>query len=251
MSMSTNAVRILGIRVDDVTAEETLNIMERFVDEGRPHQVVTVNPEFVIEARRNVEFRAVLDQVDLALPDGVGLMWASRILRQPLRQRVTGSDTVPLIAHRCARREHSMFLLGAAPGVAQRAGDILTRNSPGLQIVGTYAGSPEPSEEDDIIKRVRSASPDFLLVAYGAPRQDLWVHRNLERLGVPVCMGVGGTLDFIAGVAVRAPRWMRRTGLEWLHRLCHQPWRWKRMLALPQFAYLVVKQRLLASARRN
>ena len=249
--MAADAVRILGVRVDDVTTEETLSIMERFVAEGRPHQVATVNPEFVIEAQHNEEFRAVLAQVDLALPDGVGLIWASRVLGRPLRERVTGSDMVPLIARLCAQRGYSMFLLGAAPGVAEKAAAVMMRDNPGLQIVGTYGGSPDPSEEDDIVARISSVSPDFLFVAYGAPGQDLWIHRNLERLGVPVCMGVGGALDFIAGVAVRAPRWMRKAGLEWLHRLCRQPWRWRRMLALPRFGYLVMRQRASASARRN
>ena len=259
MGAVADAVRILGVRVDNVTTEGTLDILERFVAEGGPHQVVTVNPEFIVEAQHNAQFRAVLDQADLALPDGVGLMWASRLLAprgkgglgRPLRERVTGSDTVPLIARLCARRGYRMFLLGAAPGVAKEAGAIMTRDNPGLQIVGTYAGSPDPSEEDEIIARIGRASPDFLLVAYGAPRQDLWIRRNFQRLGVPVCMGVGGTLDFVAGVAVRAPRWMRRVGLEWLHRLCHQPWRWRRMLALPRFGYLVMKQRFSVGARRN
>ena len=251
MGTVTEAVRILGVRVDNVTTEGTLDMLERFVAEGCPHQVVTVNPEFIVEAQHDAQFRAALEGADLALPDGVGLMWASRLLGRPLRQRVTGSDTVPLIARLCARRGYRIFLLGAAPGVAKEAAAVLTRDNPGLQIVGTYAGSPAPSEEDEIIARIGRASPEFLFVAYGAPRQDLWIRRNFERLGVPVSMGVGGTLDFIAGMAVRAPRWMRRVGLEWLHRLCRQPWRWRRMLALPRFGYLVIKQRLSVGARRN
>jgi len=244
-------VHILGVRVDNVTTEETLSLMESFVADGRPHQVVTINPEFVVEAQRNESFAQALAQANLALPDGAGLMWASRLLGRPLRERVTGSDTVPLIAQLCAKRGYRLFLLGAGPGVAERAASVTMRDNPGLRIVGTYAGSPDPSEEDEIVARIGAASPDFLLVAYGAPRQDLWIHRNLDRLGVPVCMGVGGALDFIAGVTRRAPKWMRKAGLEWMYRLCHQPWRWRRMLALPRFAYLVVRQRLLSGTRRN
>jgi N-acetylglucosaminyldiphosphoundecaprenol N-acetyl-beta-D-mannosaminyltransferase len=131
--------------------------------------------------------------------------------------------------------------------VAERAAAVLTRRHLGLEIAGTYAGSPDPAEENEIVARVRAAAPDFLFVAYGAPRQDLWIHRNLHRLGVPVCMGVGGTLDFIAGVTPRAPRWMRRHGLEWLYRLYLQPWRWRRMLALPRFVYHVFRQKLSAT----
>lgn len=247
--MSPESVRVLGVRVDRVTTEQALHMMERFIAERRPHQVVTLNPEFVIKAQHNAEFRVTLEEADLALPDGAGLLWAARLLGRPLLERVTGSDIVPLIAEMSARQGYRLYLLGAAPGVAEKAAETLKRNYPGLQIVGAYAGSPDPAEEDGIIARIVAASPDFLFVAYGAPRQDLWIHRNLRRLGVPVCMGIGGTLDFIAGVAVRAPRWMRKVGLEWLHRLLRQPWRWRRMLALPQFTYLVMRQALFGVGR--
>jgi len=154
------------------------------------------------------------------------------------------------LARLSARRGYRLYLLGAAPGVAERAAEVLVRDCPGLQIAGTYAGSPSPCDEDDIVARITAAEPDVLCVAYGAPRQDLWIYRNLHRLGVPVCMGVGGALDFITGVAVRAPVWMRRAGLEWLHRLWRQPWRWRRMLALPRFVARVTAQRLSPDARR-
>lgn len=247
--MSPESVCVLGVRVDRVTTEQALHMMERFIAERRPHQVVTLNPEFVIKAQHNAEFRVTLEEADLALPDGAGLLWAARLLGRSLLERVTGSDIVPLIAEMSARQGYRLYLLGAAPGVAEKAAETLKRNYPGLQIVGAYAGSPDPAEEDGIIARIVAASPDFLFVAYGAPRQDLWIHRNLRRLGVPVCMGIGGTLDFIAGVAVRAPRWMRKVGLEWLHRLLRQPWRWRRMLALPQFTYLVMRQALFGVGR--
>lgn len=237
--MASETVRILGIRVDNVTTPETLETMARYVDEKYPRQVVTLNPEFVMRAQHDAAFRVVLDEADLALPDGHGLLWASRLQRRPLRERVTGSDTIPLIAAMSAERGYRLFFLGAAPGVAHRAAEVLAERHPGLQIVGTYSGSPDPSEEDDIVARIVAASPDFLFVAYGAPRQDLWIRRNLDRLRVPVAMGVGGTFDFVAGTAPRAPVWMRQRGLEWLHRLIRQPWRWRRMLALPKFVLCV------------
>jgi len=234
---------VLGVRVDDVTGDEALSIIEGFIQEGTPHQVVTVNPEFVVAAQGDKEFRRILNAAGLALPDGIGIVWASRLLNHPLRERVAGSDLVPKIAALAAKRGYRLFLLGAAPGVAEEAARRLCQQNPGLTIVGTYAGSPAVEEEDEIVALVRAAKPDVLFVAYGAPAQEKWIARNLERLGVPVCMGVGGTLDFIAGVAKRAPLWMQRLGLEWLHRLCHQPWRWRRMLALPKFVWLVVLSR--------
>ncbi len=236
------AVEILGVRVHDVTWGETFARVEAFIASGRPHQVVTVNPEFIMAARSNPAFRAVLNRADLALPDGVGLLWASRLLGRPLRERVTGSDFVPRFAGLAAQRGYRLFFLGAAPGVAQQAVQRLTQKHPGLQIVGTYAGSPRPEEESGIVGLVRAARPHALFVAYGAPAQDLWIARNLEHLGVAVCMGVGGTFDFIAGVVPRAPVWVQRLGLEWFYRLLRQPWRWRRQLALTRFVALVLVQ---------
>ena len=238
--MDVRSVRILGVRVDRVTTAQTLALIEHFIAEGRPRQVATVNPEFVMRARRDVAFHQVLDESDLALPDGQGLLWAARLLGDPLPERVTGSDTVPLLAALGAQRGWRFFFLGAAPGVAEKAADILRAAHPGLLVVGAYAGSPDPAEEDEIVARVREVGPDLLFVAYGAPRQDVWIWRNKGRLGVPVCMGVGGTFDFIAGVTPRAPAWMRAHGLEWLYRLIRQPWRWRRMLALPEFTWRII-----------
>ncbi len=242
MTKHSESVHILGVRVDNVTTRETLRRVEGFIAERQPRQIVTVNPEFVMEAQRNAAFRVVLDDAALALPDGAGLLWAAHKLGHPLRERVTGADTLPALADLSARAGYRPYLLGAAPGVAERAAAVLSARFPGLQIAGCYAGSPAETEEDAIVARVRAAAPDMLFVAYGAPRQDLWIARNLTRLGVPVCMGVGGAFDFVAGVARRAPGWMRRAGLEWLHRLVCQPWRWRRMLALPQFAWRVLRQ---------
>lgn len=242
MTEDRGSVRILGVRVDDVTTPETLRRIGEYVAQRRPRQIVTVNPEFVMEAQRNAAFRVVLEEAALALPDGAGLLWAARRMGRPLRERVTGADTLPALAELSARAGYRLYFLGAAPGVADRAAAVLGQRYPGLRVVGCYAGSPATAEEDAIVARVRAATPDMLFVAYGAPNQDLWIARNLARLGVPVCMGVGGAFDFVAGVARRAPLWMRRAGLEWLHRLISQPWRWRRMLVLPRFAWRVVRQ---------
>jgi N-acetylglucosaminyldiphosphoundecaprenol N-acetyl-beta-D-mannosaminyltransferase len=228
-----------------VTADETLAQLAAFVAEGRPHHVVTVNPEFVMASRQNAAFRAVLEAADLCLADGVGLLWAGHILGRPLPERVAGSDLLPRIAERAAQEGWRLFFLGAQPGVAQRAAEVLQARHAGLQVVGTYPGSPGDEEAPEIIGRVRAARPDMLFVAYGAPVQDLWIARHRDALAVPVMMGVGGAFDFIAGVMPRAPAWVRQVGLEWLHRLIHQPWRWRRMLALPHFALRVVAERLI------
>jgi N-acetylglucosaminyldiphosphoundecaprenol N-acetyl-beta-D-mannosaminyltransferase len=235
-----SSVSILGVRVDDVTYEEALAHVERCVADGDPHQIATVNVEFIMAARRNPVFRQVLAQASLCVPDSVGVVWAARRQGHSLRQRVAGVDLVERIAARGAERGWRIYFLGAAPGVAEQAAAVLSARYPGFKVAGCYAGSPRPEQEDEIVGWVRAARPDVLLVAYGAPRQDLWIARNQARIGVPVALGVGGSFDFIAGVAQRAPRWMRRAGLEWLHRLLRQPWRLRRQLVIPHFMLLVL-----------
>jgi N-acetylglucosaminyldiphosphoundecaprenol N-acetyl-beta-D-mannosaminyltransferase len=237
----------LGVRADDLTWDEFLAGVEAFIAQGTPHQIVTVNPEFVMAARRDSEFRAIINRAALALPDGVGLLWAGRLLGQPLRQRVTGADGAPRLAERAAEKGWRLFLLGAGPGVAEEAARRLVERYSGLKIVGAYAGSPAVEEQTYIADLVRRARPDVLLVAYGHPKQDQWIARNLERLGVPACIGVGGALDFIAGVVPRAPAWVQRAGLEHLYRLLRQPWRWRRQVDVYRFGLLV----LLESVKRR
>jgi len=225
--------------VDDVTHDETLALVERFVAERAPHQICTVNAEFIVAAQRDDAFRRVINSAALCLPDGAGVLGAARRLGHPLRERVAGSDMVGQIAARAAERGWRVYLLGAAPGVADKAAAILQARNTGLLVAGTFAGSPAPAEDDAIVARIRAAQPDVLFVAFGAPAQDMWIARNQPVLQAPVAMGIGGTLDFIAGVAKRAPVWMQRLGLEWLHRLVREPWRLRRQLALPRFVWRV------------
>ncbi len=235
---------ILGVRVSNVDVPESLAIIESLIESRAPHQVVTVNTEFVMAAQKDAEFKAIINAAALALPDGFGILLAARFLGHPLKERVTGVDTVQRVAALAACKGYRLFLLGAAEGVADLCARRLSSQYPNLQIAGTYSGSPAVEEEDGIIALIKQAGPDVLFVAYGAPQQDKWIARNLERLRVPLAMGVGGAFDFIAGVRTRAPQWMQRLGLEWLHRLWCEPWRWRRMLALPKFVGLVMWERL-------
>ncbi len=237
---SPTSLTLLGIPVHDVTTEETLALIDRFVRDKAPHQLCTVNPEFIMAAQHDAEFMRVLKHSTLNLPDGIGVVWAARRLGQPLRERVAGSDLVGQIADRAQKTGWRVFLLGAAEGVAAQAAHILQQRYPQTPIVGTYAGSPRVEEEADIAARIRSARADILLVAYGAPGQDKWIARNIERAGVAVALGIGGALDFIVGKQKRAPQWIQRAGLEWLYRLVREPWRWRRQLALPRFVWRVL-----------
>jgi N-acetylglucosaminyldiphosphoundecaprenol N-acetyl-beta-D-mannosaminyltransferase len=245
-------VNLLGVPVAAITYEQLLDLIGVWVEKGeRLHHICTTNPEFLVIAQRDPNFFNILNRADLCIPDGIGLIYGAQILGERLPQRVTGSDGVPLIAERAAQRGWRVFLLGAAPGVAEKTAQILMARYPGLQIVGTYAGSPHPSEEDAIVNRVNQSEADVLFVAYGAPQQDKWIARNHPRLQVKLAMGVGGAFDFIAGILPRAPEWMRQLGIEWLYRLYLQPTRIGRMMRLPLFVLLILGQWVRTALKRR
>ena len=239
-------VDILGVGVHDCDQEEAVRAIEGFLREEPPRlrQVATVNPEFVMEARRNPAFREVLNQADLATPDGVGIVLAARLLGAPLRGRVTGVALVDRLAELSARQGYKLYFLGAGPGVADEAAAEMARRHPGVQIAGTFAGSPRDSDWPGILERIQAAQPDVLLVAYGAPRQDLWIRRHREALpsSIRLAMGVGGVFDYISGRVPLAPAAWRRLGLEWLYRLMKQPWRWRRIIRVFQFGVIVLRE---------
>ena len=238
---------VLGVRVDRVTQLQVLDIIDQLISLRHANgntlpcqQIVTVNTEFVMAAQKNSEFRQTINSAALTVADGIGVVWATSFVGLPTPERITGTDTLVALAKRCAEKGYRLYLLGAAPGIAEQAGVCLQALAPGLQIAGTYAGSPAPTEEDAIIERIHVANADILCIAYGAPAQDLWIYRNLSRLPAAIAMGVGGAYDFLSGRQRRAPQTMQRMGLEWLYRLYREPWRWKRMLAIPHFLLQVL-----------
>jgi len=246
------SVDVLGVRVDDVTYAEALRLVRRAITTRTPHVVTTPNPELVMLARRDPAFSAVLARAALNIPDGVGLLLAARLRGERLRQHVQGTDLVLELAAESARAGYRWFLLGGHGDVAARAAAALRRANPGLAIVGAAPGSPLPGDDRATRALIGAAGPvDVLLVAYGAPKQEQWLDRNLAALGVPVGIGVGGVFNYLAGDAPRAPAWLRRLSLEWLHRLVTQPWRWRRQLALPVFVALAVRDGLSARRRRS
>jgi N-acetylglucosaminyldiphosphoundecaprenol N-acetyl-beta-D-mannosaminyltransferase len=232
--------QVLGVGIDRVDLTGAVDRIAHFLETGGIRQVVTINPEFTIAARHNRRFYQVLRKADLAVADGIGIVWAARLLGDRLPERVGGIDLVERLAERAARDGYRIFLLGAAPGVAESAAAALIGRNPRLRIVGAYAGSPLPGELSAIRAKIDAAHPDILLVAFGAPAQDLWIAENQAAMGVPVAIGVGGAFDFLAGRIRRAPRWIQRIGLEWLYRLARQPSRWRRMTALPRFAGMIL-----------
>lgn len=232
--------RILGIPADPITFAGWLDQIGAWVEaDAGLQQVCTINPEFLVMAQDNPAFYDLLQRTALNVIDGWGAVWALRGRGIAVPERVTGSDGVPMIAARAAECGWRLFLLGAAEGIAEQTADIFRQHYPNIGIVGTYAGSPSDAEAETIIKMVNASQADILLVAYGAPKQDLWIDRHKDRLQVKVAIGVGGSFDFITGNIPRAPLWMRRLRLEWLYRLYRQPSRWRRMVRLPVFVYWV------------
>ena len=228
---------ISGVPIDDITMPEALDQIEEFIQRGRAtgksHQIVTVNADFVIKAHDDPELRRILQEADMSTADGMPLVWGARLLGVPLADRVTGADLVPALAERAAQKGYSIFFLGAAPGVAARAAHILQTRYAGLKVAGVSSPPVKTLFESDnaLLQTIGDAHPDILLVAFGNPKQEKWINMYAPRLSVSVMMGVGGTLDFIAGATRRAPQWMQRAGLEWLFRLIQEPRRlWRRYI---------------------
>ncbi|TME04544.1 MAG: WecB/TagA/CpsF family glycosyltransferase [Chloroflexi bacterium] len=218
---------------------KALEKLEHFVDDGGLHLVATVNPEFVMRAQSDPEFARVLASAELCLADGSGVVWAARRQGCTLPGPVAGVDLVGPIAAMCARRGFRLFLLGAMPGVADELAGQLRAAHPDLAVTA-HAGGPEESHDLETLQLIQERGADVLLVAYGAPAQELWIDRLRNRLPVAVAMGVGGAFDYLTGRVSRAPGWMRKAGLEWLHRLARQPWRVRRMAVLPVYAIKVL-----------
>jgi len=246
------SLKILGVRIDAVTAAEALGKITSFLDSGPGHYVVTPNPEMLVQATRQPRFRDALNASCLAIPDGTGLRLAARMRGRRLPERVTGTDLTDDLAALAAERGFSVFLLGAAEGVARAAAEVLRGRYPGLKVVGATDGGKVgrdaagvPRIGEGTLAAVRQAAPDILLVAFGHGTQEEWIAAHLDGLpSVRVAVGVGGAFDFISGRVRRAPAWMRRSGLEWLWRLIQEPWRWRRIWrAVVVFPLLVLTRK--------
>ena len=240
---------VLGVPVDDVTMDETLCRIEDFVEDGRisghVHRVATVNVDFLVNANSDDHLLVSLRACDLAIPDGMPILWASRWLGSPIRQRVAGADLVPLLAEMSLKRGYRLVFFGAGPSIAEDAAAMLSARFPGADIHGLACPFFDRVEDmsPELLDQLRDLRPDILCVALGNPKQERWISYYAEKLGTPVMIGVGGSLDFIVGSKRRAPEWMQHSGLEWLHRLSTEPRRlWRRYARdLAQFGPLLVR----------
>lgn len=219
-------IAVLGLPLDSFTVSGAIEAIEGLIHSGASHQVATANLDFWLNSLSDLHLHRILAGCSLVFPDGMPLVWASRLLGCPLAERVTGVDLVPRLAELSARKGYRIFLLGGKGDVAQRAAKLLEQRYPGVQIVGTIAPTQEEmahADHTELIGIIRRAKPDILLVALGNPKQEKWIWLHRKRLGVPVTMGVGGSFEMLVGDMKRAPRWIQACGLEWAMRLIQEP----------------------------
>lgn len=233
-------VNILGVYVDMVNIPQAADRIIRFFDEDRLHKVYTPNSEIIMAAYKDESFKNLLNSADLLTADGIGVVYASKILGKPINERAAGFDIACEVLDRINGTSRKLFLFGGKPGVAEQARDNLLKKYPALNIVGCRNGYFKPEEEPEIVKEINDSGADLVFVCLGAPKQEQWLDRNSDALKARVAMGIGGSLDVFAGTAERAPKFFCDHGIEWLYRLIKQPSRAGRMLALPKFGLTVL-----------
>lgn len=245
---------VLGLKFDNVSLADSQNSIISFLSSNpskrKGYYVVTPNPEFVVEAREDKDFQQIINDADLSLPDGVGIVWASKVLGETIDHRTTGADLVNLLLETGNERGWVFFFLGGKEGVAKEAAVRVTQKYPKLKI-GCHQGEPGQGFDESSRAVLKDFARkygviDIILVAYGQNKQEKWIVRNLDHIPVRVAIGVGGALDLLSGRLSRAPKFVQGLGLEWLYRLIQEPWRWRRQLALPKFVFLVLEEKFFS-----
>ena len=239
-----NRIDVLGVEFDDMDIVEAVELAMGFMEERRCAYAVTPNPEIVLECRKNRRLAAAVRAADMVLPDGVGVIYASRILGTPIKNRLPGIDFASALMARMSECGKKVFLLGAKTGVAELAAERLTERYPGLEVCGVNDGYFEEEDNELVLEKINAQSPDLILVCLGAPKQEIWMKNNAELLNAGLMIGLGGALDVYAGVVERAPRKWRKLGLEWLYRLIKEPRRIKRMIKLPGILFPALWRRI-------
>jgi N-acetylglucosaminyldiphosphoundecaprenol N-acetyl-beta-D-mannosaminyltransferase len=248
-------VQIAGVRIDNVTMDEAIAGIERMIQHRDPRFVVTPNVDHIVKLQHDARFRAAYDAAAMVLCDGMPLLWASRLLRTPLKEKVSGSDLFPRLCALAARKDYRLFFLGGRPGAAERCAQVLSQKFRGLNVCGTYCPplgfESDKQENTRAIRAIRESGADVLFVGLGAPKQELWLRQNCQACAVPVSIGIGASFDFVAGYVRRAPGLFQRWGMEWFWRLCQDPRRMYRRYLVddPEFLSLVWSQWLRTRAR--
>lgn len=220
-------IKFLNIEVDNLSMQESIEEISELIQKKVPSYVVTPNVDHIVKIEKDEEFKKVYENADLVLTDGMPLIWISKLLNKPIKEKVSGSDMFPRLCELAAQKGYKVFLLGAADGVANKAANNLTQKYKGLNIVGTYSPiygfEKDENEINKIIKIVNDLKPDILAVGLGAPKQEKFIYKYKDKLNVPISLAIGASIDFEAGNIKRAPIWMQKSGLEWFYRLCKEP----------------------------
>ena len=233
-----DTVNILGVYVNKYTMEQAVKKAAELIETEGMSMIFTPNSEILLYASNNPDFTKVLNQANMIIPDGIGVVYGARILGEPLKERVAGYDLVCNLFPIMAQKGQSVYLLGAKPSVAEKAAENLTKKYPGLVIAGTHDGYFK--DDDEVIADINRSNPDFLMVCLGFPKQEQWIFDNRDKINTRLAIGAGGCLDVFAGTVARAPEFYCNHGIEWLYRLVKQPSRFVRMLALPKFGFKVL-----------
>ena len=238
-----NPVILLGMRVDRVTMDESLTLIESYIADRRPRHILTADASMVVTAKEDADFAAIAAQADLVTPDGAGILWATKRQGNPVVTKVSGVVLAERLVELSQTKGWRVFFFGAAPGVAEEARARMLARYPNAQIVGHRDGFFTPENEATVVNEIRATKPDILLVALGIPKQEKFINKHKAALDVPVLIGVGGTFDVMSGSVKRAPVWMQNVGLEWLHRLAANPKKISKVAMLPQFVRMVLGEK--------
>jgi N-acetylglucosaminyldiphosphoundecaprenol N-acetyl-beta-D-mannosaminyltransferase len=235
--MTRKRIEMMGCLVDNLTMEETLETIAGFIASGRPHQHVVVNVDKLVKARDDAELRRIINECALINADGMPVVWASRLLGKPLKERVAGVDLFESLMQRSAQKGWRVFLLGAREEVVSKVKSIYEQKYPGLVVAGYRNGYWKDENEPSVVEHIKAARADILFVAISSPKKERFLGQYQSEMKIPFAMGVGGTFDVAAGKVKRAPRWMQQVGLEWFYRFLQEPKRMFRRYFIDDMAF--------------
>lgn len=243
-SSNPQRTQIFNLPIDKVSLQQAIEIIDKFIEEKKPHQVITLNSLMVNEAFKDQQFSKIIQRAELVLVDSVGIFWVTRLLGKPAPELIPGIDFLLELCKISVRKKFRLYLLGGKRKIIEETAKNLKKRFTELNVVGYQHGYFPLAEEKKIVSAIKQLNPDMLFVGLGSPRQEKWIARNLEELNVPVVIGVGGSFDIISGRLSRAPHWMHILGVEWLYRFLQEPWRIKRIVNLPIFVFRVIFSRI-------
>jgi N-acetylglucosaminyldiphosphoundecaprenol N-acetyl-beta-D-mannosaminyltransferase len=225
-TMATDTVALFGMPITNVNMAQAVERVEEYILSGKTHQIATANLDFARNSLRDPYLHRIICECSMVLPDGAPMLWASNMFRAPLQQRVTGVDLIPELARLSQEKGYGIYLLGSSEKSSQAAVKVLTDRFPGMRIVGRHCPPVAPLHEmnhEELIRKINETNPQIILVGFGNPKQEIWIYRHKDRFPPGVVIGIGGSLDIIAGTLMRAPLWMRRLQVEWLFRMVQEP----------------------------